>query len=199
MYIASLKSLAPNIAAEFPGGEYYNIVPSTQASVAVQTSAAYGFLPDGGFFYDTGSALSSVTAPIPSGVVYENMTTPNADHHMMVLEQGSCLLYELYAENPSSATTGWDVMVEWNLNGSPEIPGSYDIGSTTQAGTPLLPGSCLASSGQSRSQQGRSTTRSTSSWRARPSCLARTSPPPRRSATAARPLARASLMGLGSA
>ena len=139
-YIASLKSLAPNIAAEFPGGEYYNIVPSTQADVAVQTSAAYGFLPGGGFFYDTGSALSSVTAPIPSGVVYENMTTPNADHHMMVLQQGSCLLYELYAENPSSATTGWDLMVEWNLSGSPEIPGSYDIGSTTQAGTPLLPG-----------------------------------------------------------
>jgi hypothetical protein len=139
-YITSLKSLAPNIAAEFPGGEYYNIVPSSQAGVAVQTASAYGFLPDGGFFYDMGSALSSVTAPIPSGVVYENMTTPNADHHMMVLEQGSCLLYELYAENPSSATNGWDVMVEWNLNGSPEIPGSYDIGSTTQAGTPLLPG-----------------------------------------------------------
>jgi hypothetical protein len=139
-YIASLKSLAPAIAAEFPGGEYYNTVPSTQADVPVQTSAAYGFLPDGGFFYDTDGGLTSVTAPIPSGVVYENMTTPNADHHMMVLEQGSCLLYELYAENPSSATTGWDVMVEWNLRGSPEIPGSYDIGSTTQAGTPLLPG-----------------------------------------------------------
>ncbi len=139
-YIASLKSLAPAIAAEFPGGEYYNLVPSTQAGVPVQTSAAYGFLADGGFFDDMGSALASVTAPIPSGVVYENMTTENADHHMMVLEQGSCVLYELYAENPSSATTGWDVLVEWNLHGSPQIPGSYDIGSTTQAGTPLLPG-----------------------------------------------------------
>jgi hypothetical protein len=58
----------------------------------------------------------------------------------MVIEQGSCLLYELYAENPSSATTGWDVLVAWDLHGSPEIPGSLDIGSTTQAGTPLLPG-----------------------------------------------------------
>jgi hypothetical protein len=139
-YIASLKSLAPAIAAEFPGGEYYNTVRSTQANVLVQTAAAYGFLPDGGFFYDTAGALASVTAPIPAGVVYENMTTPNSDHHMMVLEQGSCVLYELYAENPSSATTGWDVMVEWNLRGSPQIPGSYDTGSTTQAGTPLLPG-----------------------------------------------------------
>jgi hypothetical protein len=68
------------------------------------------------------------------------MTSPNADHHMMVLEQGACLLYELYAENPGSATTGWEVLVEWNLRGSPQIPDSLDVGSTTQAGTPLLPG-----------------------------------------------------------
>lgn len=139
-YIASLKSLAPAIAAEFPGGEFYNIVPSTQPLVPVATSSAYGFLPDGGFFYLIDGGLTSVTAPIPSDVVYENMTTPNADHHMMVLQQGSCVLYELYAANPSSATTGWDIMVEWNLHGSPEIPASLDIGSTTQAGTPLLPG-----------------------------------------------------------
>jgi hypothetical protein len=139
-YITSLTSLAPNIAAEFPGGEFYNVVPSTQAAVPVQTSAAYGFLPDGGLFFDRDAALASVTAPIPSGVVYENSGTPNADHHMMVLQQGTCLLYELYAWNPTSATSGWSVMVEWNLHGNPEIPGSYDIGSTTQAGTPLLPG-----------------------------------------------------------
>ncbi len=139
-YVARLKNLAPVIAAEFPGGEFYNIVPSTQASVPVETAAAYGFLPDGGFFYLTDGGLASASAPIPPGVVYENMTTPNADHHMMVLQQGPCVLYELYAENPSSATTGWDVMVEWNLHGSPEIPGKLDIGSTTQAGTPLLLG-----------------------------------------------------------
>jgi hypothetical protein len=136
-YISSLTSLAPQIAAEFPGGEYYNLVPSTQAEVPVQTSSAFGFEPDGGFFfYPDGS----VRGPIPPGVVYENMTTPNADHHMMVLQQGVCLLYELYAENPSSATTGWDVFIQWNLHGSPQIPDKLDIGSTTQAGTPLLPG-----------------------------------------------------------
>jgi len=139
-YIASLKSLAPDIAAEFPGGEFYNIVPSTQTNVPVQAASAYGFLPDGGFFFDGDAGLASLKAPIPPGVIYENMGTANADHHMMVLEQGSCILYELYAENPSSATTGWDILVRWDLHGSPEIPGSLDIGSTTQAGTPLLPG-----------------------------------------------------------
>jgi hypothetical protein len=137
-YIASLTSLAPDIAAEFPGGEYYNIVPSTQAGVPVQAASAFGFeATDGGFFFYPDGG---VTGPIPPGVVYENMTTPNADHHMMVLEQGACLLYELYAENPSSATTGWDVFIQWNLHGSPQIPDPLDIGSTTQAGTPLLPG-----------------------------------------------------------
>jgi hypothetical protein len=137
-YISSLTSLAPNIAAEFPGGEYYNLVPSTQTEVSVQTASAFGFeATDGGFFfYPDGGVMG----PIPPGVRYENMTTPNADHHMMVLQQGACLLYELYAENPSSATTGWDVFIQWNLHGSPQIPDSLDIGSTTQAGTPLLPG-----------------------------------------------------------
>jgi len=137
-YISSLTSLAPSIAAEFPGGEYYNVVPASQPDVAVGTAAYYGFDPDGGFFY--AGADAAATAPIPANVVYENAGTPNADHHMMVLEQGPCLLYELYASNPSSSTTGWSVLVLWNLHGSPEIPASYDIGSTTQAGTPLLPG-----------------------------------------------------------
>ncbi len=136
-YISSLTSLAPKIASEFPGGEYYNLVPSTQTEVPVQTASAFGFEADGGFFfYPDGGVMG----PIPPGVVYENMTTPNADHHMMVLQQGVCLLYELYAENPSSATKGWGVFIQWNLNGSPQIPDKYDIGSTTQAGTPLLPG-----------------------------------------------------------
>jgi hypothetical protein len=136
--IANLTSLAPDIAAEFPGGEYYNVVPASQPDVAVGTASYYGFDPDGGFFYE--GADASAVAPIPPNVVYENAGTPNADHHMMVLQQGACLLYELYAPNPSSATTGWSNLVLWNLSGSPEIPASYDIGSTTQAGTPLLPG-----------------------------------------------------------
>lgn len=136
-YISSLTTLAPKIAAEFPGGEYYNVVPGSQAAVSVQTASAFGFEPDGGFFF---FADGGVKAPIPAGVIYENMTTPNADHHMMVLEQGACLLYELYAENPSSATTGWDILIQWDLQGSPQIPDKYDTGSTTQAGTPLLPG-----------------------------------------------------------
>jgi hypothetical protein len=105
----------------------------------VGTASWYGFDTTGTFSYatDAGAAV----APIPSGVQYENMTTPNSDHHMMVLQQGVCQLFEMYAENPTSATTGWDVLVHWDLNSSSEqIPDALEVGSTTAAGTPLLPG-----------------------------------------------------------
>ena len=57
---------------------------------------------------------------------------------MMVLEQGTCRLFELYAWNPTSATTGWSALVTWNLTKNEQLPDGW--GSTTAAGTPLLPG-----------------------------------------------------------
>jgi len=111
-YIANLQARAGAIVAEYPGDEYVNVVPASQALVAVGTTSSYGFDPSDTFFHDDGTGAM---APIPSGVVYENMTNPNSDHHMMIVEQGTCRLYELYAYNPSSATTGWEVLVTWNL------------------------------------------------------------------------------------
>jgi hypothetical protein len=134
-YITNLTARAGAIVAEYPGGEYDNIVPQTQPLVAVGTTSAYGFDSSDTFFQNNGSGAM---APIPSGVVYENMTTPNADHHMMIVEQGTCQLYELYAYNPSSATMGWEVFVTWNLTKNEQLPDGW--GSTTAAGTPLLPG-----------------------------------------------------------
>src|SRR5580700_7217291 len=84
------------------------------------------------------AACAGATAPIPPGVLYENMSTPSSDHHMMVVQQGSCRLFELYAWDPSSATTGWSVLVTWNLTDDEQLPDGW--GSTTAAGTPLLPG-----------------------------------------------------------
>ncbi|MGO9836173.1 MAG: hypothetical protein ACLP1X_18385 [Polyangiaceae bacterium] len=138
-YLAALKSSAPVIGLDYPGGEAYNIVPASQAAVAVQTSSFYGFDRTDTFFYEADAG--GATAPIPSNVQYENMNTPNADHHMMILQQGTCQLFELYAWNPTGPTTGWSVLVEWDLNGTNEqIPGNLEVGSTTAAGTPLLPG-----------------------------------------------------------
>jgi hypothetical protein len=134
-YITNLTARAGAIVAEYPGGEYVNVVPQSQPAVAVGTSAAYGFDTTDTFYQNAGAGA---TAPIPAGVLYEDMTTPNSDHHMMVVQQGSCRLFELYAWDPSSATTGWSVLVTWNLTDSEQLPDGW--GSTTAAGTPLLPG-----------------------------------------------------------
>jgi len=134
-YITNLEARAGAIVAEYPGGEYVNVVPSSQAFVAVGTTAAYGFTPSDVFFQNGGADAS---APIPSGVVYENAGTPNADHHMMIVQQGACRLFELYSWNPSSPTSGWTALVTWNLTKNEQLPDGW--GSTTAAGTPLLPG-----------------------------------------------------------
>lgn len=138
-YLAALKATAPVIGLDYPGGEVYNIVPASQPAVPVQTGSFYGFQPDDTFFFlaDAGAA----TAPIPADVQYENMGVANADHHVMVLQQGTCQLFELYAWNPTGPTTGWSVLVQWDLNGdNAQIPDNLEVGSTTAAGTPLLPG-----------------------------------------------------------
>ncbi len=134
-YISNLKARAGAIVAEYPGDEYVNVVPASQAMVPVGTTASYGFDTNDTFFQNNGAGAM---APIPSGVLYENSSNPNSDHHMMIVVQGSCVLYELYAWNPSSATTGWEGLVRWNLTKSEQLPDGW--GSTTAAGTPLLPG-----------------------------------------------------------
>lgn len=134
-YITNLKARAGAIVAEYPGIEYANVVPASQAMVPVGVTESIGFDTSDAFFQNAGAGA---TAPIPNGVLYENSGTANADHHMMIVQQGSCLLYELYAWNPSSATAGWSVMVKWNLTKNEQLPDGW--GSTTAAGTPLLPG-----------------------------------------------------------
>jgi hypothetical protein len=138
--ISYLQANAGPIAAEFPGDEFYNIVPPSQPQVPIGSSSVYGFYADGGFFYDDATQLASAAAPIPANPIYECQGQSNCDHHFIILQTGSCQLFELYSWNPQSATAGWQVMVQWQLNGSPQIPGNLQIGSTTQAGTPLLPG-----------------------------------------------------------
>ncbi|HEY8090339.1 MAG TPA: hypothetical protein VIF09_20900, partial [Polyangiaceae bacterium] len=136
-YIANLKARAGAIVAEYPGGEFVNVVPASQPDVTVQfgSGGAYGFDPSDVFYH---SSATTAQAPIPPNVLYENSGNPNSDHHMMLLQQGTCRLFELYAWNPTSATTGWEVLVTWNLTRNEQLPDGW--GSTTAAGTPLLPG-----------------------------------------------------------
>ena len=65
-YIANLTTRAGAIVAEYPGGEYVNVIPATQANVAVETSGAFGFDTTDTFFQNGGAGA---VAPIPSGVL----------------------------------------------------------------------------------------------------------------------------------
>ena len=136
-YIANLVARAGTIDAPVGTSEYVNVVPASQAGVSVGVSggASWGFDATDTFF---SSNASTFQVPVPSGVQYENSGTPNADHHMIIVQQGACRLFELYSWNPSSATSGWSAVVTWNLTKSDVLPDGW--GSTTAAGTPLLPG-----------------------------------------------------------
>jgi hypothetical protein len=137
-YIANLIARTGAIDAPQAPSEFVNVVTSSQANVSVQfnsAGASYGFDSSNSFY---SSSSNTASAPIPGNVTFENMGTPNCDHHMMVIEQGTCRLFELYAWNPSSATSSWDVMVTWNLTQNEQLPDGW--GSTTAAGTPLLAG-----------------------------------------------------------
>lgn len=137
-YIANLKTRAGAIVAEYPGDEYVNVVPASQANVTVSFASsggeAFGFDTTDTFFHTS----TPPQIPVPNGVLYENATNPNSDHHMIIVQQGTCQLFEMYSWNPSSATSGWEAVVTWNLTKSEQLPDGW--GSTTAAGTPLLPG-----------------------------------------------------------
>jgi hypothetical protein len=137
-YIANLASRAGAIVAEYPGIEYVNVVPASQPDVPIGTSDEFGFDTTDTFYDHSGNAASGATAPVPANAVYENSGTPNEDHHLIVVQQGTCRLFEFYSWNPSSAISGWSAMVTWNLTKDEQLPDGY--GSTTAAGTPLLPG-----------------------------------------------------------
>jgi hypothetical protein len=129
---------AGTIDAPLGTSEYVNVVPSSQANVTVTFPSGFG---EWGFdTMDTFhfSSAKTASAPIPSNVMYEDMNTPNSDHHMIVVEQGSCRLFELYGWNPTSATTGWEALVTWNLGDNEQLPDGW--GATTAAGTPIIAG-----------------------------------------------------------
>ena len=136
-YIANLVARAGTINPPVGTSEYVNVVPASQANVSVGISqgASWGFDPSDTFF---SSSAATFPVPIPSGVLYENSGTPNADHHMIIVQQGVCRLFELYAWNPTSAMSGWSAVVTWNLAKSDVLPDGW--GSTTAAGTPIIAG-----------------------------------------------------------
>jgi hypothetical protein len=110
------------------GGAYgipFKIVPSTQPKVAIHYTA-YGDESDPGPF------------PIPGNAPVEGGAASDGDRHVLVLQQGTCHLYELGRAFWTGSSWNADVGVNWDLKSNALRPAGWT--SADAAGLPILPG-----------------------------------------------------------
>ena len=100
--------------------------------------------------------------PIPPNAPVEGGASSDGDRHVLVVQQGTCHLYELY--RAFWRGTRWDAAsgVNWNLDVEQAAPARLDVGRRGRACR-----SSRASCATARSRPARSTTRSASPWRRR--------------------------------
>jgi hypothetical protein len=96
-YVASIGAdvdLHPDFGHERAYGIPYAIVPANQPKVAIHFTA-YGAESDPGPY------------PIPPGAPVEGGQNASGDRHVIVLQKGTCMLYELWDAHPN-ADGSWD-------------------------------------------------------------------------------------------
>ncbi len=125
-FIASIGSSSPLHPDVGGGGQYgipFNVVPGTQTNVPI-TYTAYGDESDPGPF------------PIPANATVEN----GSDKHVLVLQQATCMLYELFDASKDAAGSGWSAGsgAKWDLSSNAHRPLGWT--SADAAGLPILPG-----------------------------------------------------------
>jgi hypothetical protein len=104
-----------------PIGIPYNIVPSTQPNVPIL------------FYYPDESDPSPYLVPPNPQIEY------GSDHHILIMQQGTCLLYEVYDASTSNGGASWNAGsgAKWNLNSNALRPAGWT--SADAAGLPMLP------------------------------------------------------------
>lgn len=125
-YIANMQShgdpnLHPDFGANPEYGIPYVVVPATQPRVPVRFTE-YGDESDPGPY------------PIPPDAPVEF----GRDHHVLVLQQGTCTLYELYHASRDGAGWAAGSGAVFNLRSNALRPREWT--SCDQAGLPILPG-----------------------------------------------------------
>ena len=142
-----------NLHPDFGGGGAYGIpfkvVPATQPKVAINYTA-YGDESDPGPF------------PIPGNAPVEGGSASDGDRHVLVLQQGTCHLYELGRAFWQGNHWNADVGVNWNLNVE-RVAARWAGRRPTRPGCRSCPGSCATT----RSRRGTSITRCASPCRTR--------------------------------
>jgi hypothetical protein len=106
-----------------PIGIPYNVVPSTQAGINMGA---------GQFDYADESDLGGY--PIPASPLIEY----GSDHHILIVKQGECKLYELYAAQKTVGIWYAGSGAIWDLNSNALRPDTWT--SADAAGLPILPG-----------------------------------------------------------
>ncbi|MCP4205349.1 MAG: hypothetical protein GY769_25845 [bacterium] len=109
-----------------PIGIPFVVVPASQPSVPVS------------FLYDDESDPGPY--PIPPNAPIEGGAASNGDRHVLVLESGSCALYELFYSFPQNGGTSWtaDSGAVFDLDSYALRPDTWT--SADAAGLPILPG-----------------------------------------------------------
>ena len=130
-YLSGVASLGGNqkLHADFGSNPTYGIpyivVPSTQAAVPI-TFTAYGDESDPGPY------------PVPFNAPIEGGASSNGDRHVLVVQQGSCKLYEMYRAFQSGAGWNADSGAVFTLSSNALRPEGWT--SADAAGLPILPG-----------------------------------------------------------
>lgn len=127
--IGSTGHLHPDFGAGLydggPIGIPYVVVPSNQQGVNVS--------------FDYSDESDPGPYPIPANAPIEGGSGSSGDRHVLVVQSGSCKLFETYASYPQSNGT-WKAAsgAVWNLNSNTLRPRTWT--SADAAGLPILPG-----------------------------------------------------------
>jgi hypothetical protein len=117
--------LHPDFGSPREYGFPYAVVGAGQPKLAVHYTA-YGSESDPGPF------------PIPRGAPVEGGNGSDGDRHVLVVDRGSCVLYELYRAFFRGGHWNADSGAKWDLRSSAGRPDSWT--SADAAGLPIFPG-----------------------------------------------------------
>ena len=139
-HIGADTSLHPDFGTSWAGqdiGIPFNIVPLGQARVPI----SFEWWDESDLEADrcdTGGAQDTGCYPIPDNPAIEGAPLDEGDRHVLVLEQGSCKLYETCATTRASGQWEASSGAIWDLNQNQQRPPGWT--SADASGLAILPG-----------------------------------------------------------
>ena len=131
-YISSI-GLTSHVHADFGSGLYNN------APIGIPYTIVSGNQPFVPVSFDYADESNPGPYPIPSNAPIEGGSQSSGDRHVIVVDSGTCRLYEMYSSYPQS-NGSWKAGsgAVWSLNSDALRPSSWT--SADAAGLPILPG-----------------------------------------------------------